>query len=95
MEMMFLLPMFSEGNATLECVAVGNPPPTMSFRKLRGSAGAAGGNSMMAYSRGSLHLVNAGLGQEGEYICEAHNGIGDAVSTLATVVLNSKFDVST
>ncbi|CAG7724534.1 unnamed protein product, partial [Allacma fusca] len=74
-----------DGNATLECVAIGNPPPMTSFRKLRAPAK----SSSQQTSRGNLNLINAGLAHEGEYVCEAYNGIGETVTTISTVVLNS------
>jgi hypothetical protein len=76
----------ADGNVTLECVAIGNPPPFITWRKLRSS-------SMTNYksSHGSLNLYNVDFAQEGEYICEAYNNVGDALTTLSTVVLNSKF----
>lgn len=74
-----------DGNVTLECVAVGNPPPFITWRKLRAST-----MTNFRSSHGSLHLFNVDFAQEGEYICEAFNGVGDSLTTLSTVVLNSE-----
>lgn len=76
---------FKDGNVTLECVAIGNPPPYTTWRKLRAP-------TMTNYqsNKGTLHLFNVGISQEGEYICEAYNGVGEAITTLSTIVLNSK-----
>lgn len=77
-----------DGNVTLECVAVGNPPPFTTWRKLRSP-------TMTNYqsNKENLHLFNIGFYQEGEYICEAYNGVGvgeKSLTTLSTIVLNSK-----
>lgn len=81
----FLMIIFKDGNVTLECVAIGNPPPYTTWRKLRAP-------TMTNYqsNKGTLHLFNVGISQEGEYICEAYNGVGEAITTLSTIVLNSK-----
>jgi hypothetical protein len=74
-----------EGNVSLECVAVGEPVPFVTWRKLRGSM-------MQNYkvTLGTLHLFNVDFAQEGEYVCEAYNGVGDSLTSLSTIVLNSK-----
>lgn len=81
---------FTDGNVTLECVAIGNPPPYTTWRKLRAP-------SMTNYqsNKGTLHLFNVGFSQEGEYICEAYNGVGKAITSLATIVLNSESHTQT
>lgn len=64
---------------------MGNPPPFTAWRKLRSP-------SMTSFhsSNGILDLYNVGFAQEGEYICEAFNGVGESLTTLSTIVLNSK-----
>lgn len=44
-------------------------------------------------NKGTLHLYNVGISQEGDYVCEAYNGVGEAITTLTTIVSNSKYRI--
>lgn len=78
----FVVP--KDGNVTLDCVAVGNPPPFVTWRKLRSPLAPSARTS-----GGSLSLFSVGVESEGEYVCEAYNGVGDSLTSLSTLVLNS------
>lgn len=70
-------------------MAVGNPPPYVTWRKLRSPT-----MTNYEFNNENLILYNIGLAQEGEYICEAYNGVGVgemSLTTMSTIVLNSRF----
>lgn len=67
--------LYSGSNVTLECSAVGNPPPQVTWHK---SGGTIPPNRTELLP-GGLHLSHVRKGDEGMYVCEMNNGIGQPV----------------
>jgi len=64
--------LYAGSNVTLECSAVGNPPPQVTWHK---SGGTIPPNRTELLP-GGLHLSHVRKGDEGIYVCEMNNGIG-------------------
>lgn len=52
---------YLDGNITLDCVAIGNPPPFITWRKLRSPL-----TPTARSTAGSLHLFSVGMESEGK-----------------------------
>lgn len=63
----------SGSNVTIECVAVGEPPPRMSWYKV--GDGQSLPNNRTEFLPGGLHLRNIVPEDTGEYVCEINNSI--------------------
>lgn len=69
----FLLYLGVGSNVTIECVAVGEPPPRMSWYKV--GDGQSLPNNRTEFLPGGLHLRNIVPEDTGEYVCEINNSI--------------------
>lgn len=68
---------FSGSNVTIECVAVAEPPPKVTWSKVRDPQSFP--NNRVEYIPGGLYLRNIVPEDTGEYICEISNGISPAL----------------
>ncbi|PSN34324.1 hypothetical protein C0J52_23725 [Blattella germanica] len=68
-------------NVTLECSAVGNPPPQVTWLKLDGTIPP----NRTELQAGGLHLSHVVKADEGTYICEMANGIGSPLKHSTTL----------
>ncbi|XP_069684363.1 interference hedgehog-like [Periplaneta americana] len=62
-------------NVTLECSAVGMPPPQVTWHRSSSTIPA----NRTALLPGGLHLSHVAKADEGEYICEMSNGVGQPI----------------
>lgn len=65
---------FVGSNITIECIAVGEPPPRVTWRKAGGSQQSLPKNRTDLLI-GGLYLRNIVPDDTGEYVCEMNNGI--------------------
>lgn len=72
-------------NASLDCGALGNPPPFV--RWFQNAAPLSSGGRFVIASNGSLLVVGVALRDAGNYTCMATNTLGSASATTALVVL--------
>ncbi|XP_034025483.1 hemicentin-2-like [Thalassophryne amazonica] len=63
----------------LECQVSGHPPPSISWVK-RGWSKKTGGRIAVGFRNASLHIQSARSYDEGEYVCEASNTLGQSHS---------------
>jgi hypothetical protein len=84
--------LYAGANVTLECSAVGDPPPQVTWHK---SGGTIPPNRTELLS-GGLHLSHVRKGDEGVYICDMSNGVGQPVRHLVMLHIQGKqkFSVS-
>ncbi|KAJ9596466.1 hypothetical protein L9F63_012505, partial [Diploptera punctata] len=66
-------------NVTLECSAVGNPPPKVTWQK---TGGAIPANRTHLHP-GGLHISHVVKQDEGSYVCEMYNNVGQPVTHTA------------
>ena len=80
------------GDVTLTCSAVGNPTPSISWTK-DGSLIKAGGDPRINITEKNtkLRITNLSRADDGQYRCVASNGLGNAISNPATVVVRCKY----
>lgn len=77
---------FTGSNVTLECSAVGSPPPQVTWHKPGGTIPP----NRTELLPGGLHLSHVKKGDEGVYICEMSNGVGEPVRHSATLRVQGK-----
>ena len=70
--------------AELECVATGNPPPVVSWR--RGAQALPGLEGRVSLLAGLLRVATVTLDDEGVYTCTAVNSVGVASSDVNLIV---------
>ena len=70
--------------AELECVATGNPPPAVSWR--RGAQALPGLEGRVSLLAGLLRVATVTLDDEGVYTCTAVNSVGVAYSDVELIV---------
>ena len=71
-------------NIKLSCMAVGNPTPEI--RWLHGNKVVQASDARYFIDRdGTLMIERAVLGDDGAYMCEANNGVGEPVTASTTV----------
>ncbi|XP_023225152.1 Down syndrome cell adhesion molecule-like protein Dscam2 [Centruroides sculpturatus] len=70
-------------SVALECEATGLPLPTVSWRKIDG--GLFQEDSKIG--KNDLSIENIKAIDEGKYVCEAKNGIGDQLSKIITIIV--------
>ncbi|GAB6033413.1 Down syndrome cell adhesion molecule-like protein 1 [Chamberlinius hualienensis] len=81
----------SGGNATLDCVADGYPTPDIVWKRALGRHpeeyfdAVESGGRVKILSNGSLLVTDAADQDEGQYLCEASNGIGTGLSKVVTL----------
>ena len=73
-------------NVTLECNAVGNPPPEVTWQK---SGGTIPANRTELQPSG-LHISHVVKEDEGIYICVMSNGVGQPVKHSARLFVQGK-----
>ncbi|XP_042236936.1 Down syndrome cell adhesion molecule-like protein Dscam2 [Homarus americanus] len=90
------------GTVIIPCHAQGFPTPKVSWRKTREDQpgqyspilGSGMGLGVGVASNGSLVVVGARAEDEGQYLCEASNGVGGGLSALVKLTVNAppRFD---
>lgn len=78
--------LYTGSNVTLECSAVGDPPPQVTWHK---SGGTIPPNRTELLP-GGLHLSHVRKGDEGVYICDMSNGVGQSVRHSAILQVQGK-----
>lgn len=78
--------LYTGSNVTLECSAVGDPPPQVTWHK---SGGTIPPNRTELLP-GGLHLSHVRKGDEGVYICDMSNGVGQPVRHSAMLYVQGK-----
>ena len=73
--------LYAGSNVMLECSAVGNPPPQVTWHKFGGTIPP----NRTELLPGGLHLSHVRKGDEGMYVCEMNNGIGQPIRHSATL----------
>ena len=71
-------------SAELECVAMGNPPPVISWS--RGPQTLPGSDQRLSQLSGLLRVTMVTLDDEGVYTCTAVNSVGEASSNVQLIV---------
>ncbi|XP_023225153.1 Down syndrome cell adhesion molecule-like protein Dscam2 [Centruroides sculpturatus] len=74
----------------IECEATGLPPPNVSWRKLDGALSL---ESESQIGKNLLNIENIRDIDEGQYICEAKNGIGDPLNKIISITVRGKIIV--
>lgn len=72
---------------TLECSAVGNPPPQVTWRRVIGSLP----KDRTEWLEGGLKLNSVQPSDDGDYICELTNGVSPSAVHKITVQVQGKY----
>ncbi|XP_054281240.1 cell adhesion molecule Dscam2-like [Macrosteles quadrilineatus] len=76
--------------AVLDCKVEGFPQPTVVWKKVSGETlGHYRDITTGVLSNGSLVIDNVRQEEQGQYLCEASNGIGEGLSSVVTLTVNA------
>jgi len=76
-------------NVTIECVAVGEPPPRVSWYKVGDAQRLP--NNRTEFLPGGLHLRNIVLEDTGEYVCEVDNDLSPVLRHKVLLQVHGKY----
>lgn len=79
----------SGSNVTIECVAVGEPPPRVSWFKVDDKQRLP--NNRTEFLPGGLHLRNIVSEDTGEYVCEIDNGLSPVLRHKVLLQVHGKY----
>ncbi|BES91298.1 Down syndrome cell adhesion [Nesidiocoris tenuis] len=91
-----------DGTAVFECVAEGFPLPATTWKKIIGQGPSeyqdldVGRLGYALHDNGTLVIKPALPDHQGQYLCEASNGVGSGISSTVTLVVNNppEFEMS-